>query len=67
MTAREALENLKKLSETDLDLPLIAEHGSSGVSYDLKLYGDVRLADGTDEAGPLCDMKGELYIWAYLD
>jgi len=67
MTAREALKNLNKLSKAELDLPLIAICGSSGVSYGLTLYGDVRTADGGYDAGPLIDMEGEQYIWAHLD
>jgi len=66
MTGRQALENLKKVPEDKLDLPLIGIHGSSGVSYEIDVYADVHKAADRN-AGVLCDMTGKEYLWCSID
>lgn len=69
MTVRQILKMLAQVPENKLDLPFIAIHGASGVSYEVDSWGTVRQYEtGTFEAGVLCDFQdGQEYVSASLD
>jgi hypothetical protein len=69
MLVREAYDVLRKLiKEGHGSLELFGCHGSSGVSYDISIYGSVREKDKSDDIGPLDELdNGTKYVPIYLD
>lgn len=64
MTGKQILEELKWLSEEELNLPVMATDSRSGESFEVSIYGEVITVTGDEEAGELLSMEvGEKYIW----
>lgn len=67
MTGRQILMQLKKLTDAELDYPVMVTHGGSGESFEVSIYGEVMEVTGDEEAGELLSMEpGDKYIWGSL-
>jgi len=69
MLVRQGYDALRKLmKEGHGNLPMIAVHGGSGVSYEVDIYGHIMAKADHDDAGVLCDWEnGDKYVSISID